>query len=279
MSRRSSAAAAALRSGSSAPPLPSSTLHADGVRRCWGSSFSTPAQRIYHDEEWGRALAPGSSRLLYKQLVLQSFQAGLSWSCIHAKAPSFSTRFEAWDYSRVARWGAGDVAAALADAGIVRNGAKVRAAVTNAAAAARLDAAAPGGFEAFVWRVCGGLPPAERTLQLASRSGTHMRATQRVDFAAADGVHPTVGVVAAVAAFKAEGFTFLGPTAMLSFIQAAGFANHHAPDCDAHAPAEAAYAAAAAAMMPPAAGKRAGAAAPAREQAPQAKRPRRSKPL
>lgn len=228
--------------------LGNATLHPDGVRRCWGEYYSkAPDQMLYHDKEWGRALPLGSGRLLFKQLVLQTFQAGLTWAIIHKKAPFFERRFCGWDYTTVARWRESDIEAALADAGIVRNLAKIRAAVTNAAVATKLDSSAPDGFEAFCWRVCGSLPHAERLLQTSSRSGTHMRATTKEDYAEADGVHPTMGVTAAVAAFKEAGFKFIGPTAMLSFVQAAGFVNHHKPDCDAFAPAEASYASCAAA--------------------------------
>ena len=230
------------------PPLSPSTVHADGVRRCWGAEFTTPAQAVYHDAEWGRALPPGSGRALFKQLLLQTNQSGLSWAIVLKKEPGFAARFAQYDYAAVAKWREADVAAALADAGIVRNELKVRAAVANAAAAAALDAAAPRGFEAFCWRTLGALPPAERLLQHASRSGSYMRATERADFETADGAHPTVGVARAVREFKAAGFKFLGPATMLSFMQAAGFVNHHKPDCAAFAAAEATYAAASAAV-------------------------------
>ena len=67
-----------------APPLDASTLHPDGVRRCWGTEFTLagPAMAHYHDGTWGRTPAPGDAKNLYKQLVLQTFQAGLSWLII-----------------------------------------------------------------------------------------------------------------------------------------------------------------------------------------------------
>ena len=228
-----------------APPLAASTLHADGMLRCWGSEFtlSGPAMSSYHDTTWGRTPAPGNAQSLYKQLVLQTFQAGLSWQIILNKEAGFAARFEQWDYARVARWTDADIAAAMADAGIVRNGAKIRAAVANAQLAVALDAQAPGGFERFCWRTCGCLPITERLLQHGSRSagGSYMRSTERTDFDTADGVHPTKGVTAAVAAFKKAGFKFMGPAATLSFMQAAGYVNHHKPDCCAFAAAEQAY--------------------------------------
>jgi DNA-3-methyladenine glycosylase I len=228
------------------PPLSPSIAHADGVRRCWGAEFSLPAMAAYHDAEWGRALPPGSGRALFRQLLLQTNQSGLSWAIILKKEPGFAARYAQYDYTAIAKWGEADIAAALADEGIVRNGLKVRAAVANAIAATALDAAEPRGFEAFCWRTLA-LPPAERLLQHASRSDSYMRGTDRTDFDTADGTHPTVGVARAVRDFKAAGFRFLGPATMLSFMQAAGFVNHHKPDCAAFAHAEASYAAAAAA--------------------------------
>lgn len=243
----------------------------DRVRRCWGDSFAapSPAMLAYHDAEWGRAtLEP---RALFRQLILQTFQCGLSWATILNKAATFEARFARYDYAAVAQWGEADIAAALADPGIVRNQAKVRAAVGNARAACALDAASPSGFAAFCWRHCFQLPREERLVQQGSRSGSHMRASERADFAAADGVHPTLGVQAAAQAFKAAGFKFLGPCAMLSFMQAVGAVNHHAPDCAAFegseaahreaAAAAAAWGAAGAAALPAAAGGAAGAGA------------------
>ena len=219
----------------------------DRVRRCWGDSFAapSPAMLAYHDAEWGRAAL--DPRALFKQLILQTFQCGLSWATILNKAATFEARFARYDYAAVAQWGEADIAAALADPGIVRNAAKVRAAVGNARAACALDAASPSGFAAFCWRHCFQLPREERLVQLGSRSGSHMRASERADFSAADGVHPTLGVQAAAQAFRAAGFKFLGPCAMLSFMQAVGAVNHHAPDCAAFESCEAAYKGAAAA--------------------------------
>ena len=232
----------------------------DRVRRCWGDSFAapSPAMLAYHDAEWGRATL--DSRALFRQLILQTFQCGLSWSTILNKAATFEARFARYDYAAVAQWGEEDIAAALADPGIVRNAAKVRAAVGNARAACALDAASPSGFAAFCWRHCFQLPREERLVQQGSRSGSHMRASERADFSAADGVHPTLGVQAATRAFRAAGFKFLGPCAMLSFMQAVGAVNHHAPDCAAFEGSEAAHREAAAAAAAAAWG--AGAAAP-----------------
>lgn len=174
--------------------------------------------------------------------MLQVFQCGLTWAMILKKLGGFEARFEGFEYKKLANWKEKEFEAAMGDPGIVRNKAKVRAAVSNAQAACALDALERDGFVKFCWRHCFILAPQERLLQMGSRSGSYMRASERIDFAEADGVHPTTGVTQAVKAFKAAGFKFLGPCAMLSFMQSVGAVNHHAPDCDAFAPSEAAYA-------------------------------------
>ena len=229
--------------------IKASSIDADGKRRCW--SAGSPAFKSYHDSVWGHSHLPGSGQLLYKQLILQTFQSGLSWSTILAKESGFFERFEQWDYSKVAKWKDTDISNALADPSIVRNSAKVRAAVANAVAATTLDKKTPFGFEKFCWANCGGFPDTERLLQHESRSGSHMRGTERVDFASADGVHPTPGVMKAVQAFKEAGFQFIGPATMLSFLQASGFVNHHKPDCSSFTAAETSYAAGLAAFRVP----------------------------
>ena len=223
-------------------PIPTSTLSTfDSVRRCWGESFvvSSPAMVHYHDTEWGRATI--DSRSLFRQLILQTFQCGLSWSTILTKFATFEKRFVNYDYQIISKWTENDILAALSDPGIIRNRAKILAAVNNAQIACELDAASPSGFAAFCYRHCFCLPHVERLLQLGSRSGSHMRNGERTDFLEADGVHPTVGIQAACKAFRIAGFKFLGPCAMLSFMQAIGAVNHHAPDCAAFLPSEVAY--------------------------------------
>jgi DNA-3-methyladenine glycosylase I len=178
---------------------------------------------------------------------------------IHKKTPFFAARFEQWDYTRVARWGRPEIEAALQDAGIVRNRLKVEAAVQNAKIAVELDEEEPNGFLAFLWRHCGSAPEcevprpvlgmhrwscdvplAQRLMQHSCGAG-HMRLNNREDHIDADGVHPTVYVSAAATAFKKRGFKFLGGTTMLSFMQAAGFVNHHKRDCVSFDECERAY--------------------------------------
>ena len=125
---------------------------ADGVARCpWGGG-DDPVYVAYHDTEWGMPVS-GESAVL-ERLTLEAFQSGLSWRTILMKREAFRSAFAGFDADAVSAFDDADVARLMADAGIVRNGAKIRAAVTNAAAtvALRVD----GGLEAFVGKLLPG---------------------------------------------------------------------------------------------------------------------------
>src|SRR4051794_27282371 len=104
--------------------------------RCWWAG-STPEYQRYHDEEWGRP--EHHDRALYEKLCLEAFQSGLSWLTILRKRESFRTAFAGFEIERVAAFGDADVARLMGDAGIVRNRAKIEAAIHNARAVAMLD--------------------------------------------------------------------------------------------------------------------------------------------
>src|ERR687892_121449 len=108
----------------------------DGRPRCsWGTS--TPDYLAYHDEEWGRPVL--DDRGVYERLCLEAFQSGLSWLTILRKRDNFRAAFANFEIEKVARFGARDVKRLMADAGIVRNRAKIDAAIANARAASELD--------------------------------------------------------------------------------------------------------------------------------------------
>jgi DNA-3-methyladenine glycosylase I len=154
----------------------------------------------YHDSEWGVPMT--DSKLLYKQIVLQSFQSGLSWSTIFKKVKGFEARFEGWDYNKVSKWTQGEIDEAVLDGNIVKNRSKIQAAVNNAKIAVELDELEKNGFMKFVWTHCGSLPEVERLLQHSTTNGSHMRSNSKEDHVLADGVHPTIGVSQAAAIFK-----------------------------------------------------------------------------
>src|SRR5688500_7699229 len=105
----------------------------DGRPRCWWS-VGTPDYVAYHDDEWGRPVR--EDRGLYEKLTLEAFQSGLSWLTILRKRENFRAAFDGFDFEKVARYGPGDVERLMNDAGIVRNRAKIEAAVVNARATA-----------------------------------------------------------------------------------------------------------------------------------------------
>ena len=176
--------------------------------RCaWARS---PLDIAYHDHEWGVPMH--DDRRLFELLLLEGAQAGLSWSTILAKRRAYQRAFAGFDPRRVARFGAADVRRLLADAGIVRNRAKVAAAIANARTFLTV-AAEHGSFAAYVWGFVGGRP----------RQG-HRRSPREVPA-------ETDESRALSADLRRRGFRFVGPTICYAFMQAAGLVNDHTVDC------------------------------------------------
>lgn len=172
----------------------------------------------YHDEEWGVPLH--DDRALFELLLLEGAQAGLSWSTILAKRDNYRRAFDGFDPARIARYGDAKVAGLLADAGIVRNRAKVAAAIGNARAF--LDLTASGGtFDAFLWQFVGGRPRQNRRRSLSDVPAR----TPESD--------------AMSAALKKRGFKFVGSTICYAFMQASGMVNDHLVGCFRHGPVRA----------------------------------------
>ena len=178
---------------------------ADGRRRCpW--ALSAPEYVAYHDEEWGRPLA--SDDAMFERMSLEGFQSGLSWLIILRKRPAFRDAFAGFSIPEVADFGTRDVERLLADAGIVRNRAKIEATISNAAAVADL----PGGLLAFV----------------SSFAPTGRRRAPRVlDELPAKTAEST----AMAKALKANGVRFVGPTTAYALMQATGMVNDHLVGC------------------------------------------------
>jgi len=158
------------------------------VKRC---SWATHEPLLsYHDKEWGTP--SHDERTLFEFLVLEGAQAGLSWETILRKRAAYQRAFARFDPKRVARFGARDVARLMADAGIVRNRAKITSAIENAKAFLAV-AEEHGSFDAYVWRFHA---PAELSRDLRKR-----------------------------------GFRFVGPTICESFMEAVGLLDHHEKGC------------------------------------------------
>jgi len=177
----------------------------DGRPRCrWVGS--APDYLAYHDEEWGRPVRDDDA--LYERLTLEAFQSGLSWLTILRKRPAFRAAFAGFVIAKVAGFGEADVARLLADAGIVRNRAKIEAALANARAAAEL----PDGLAALLWSYA---PPA--------------RAARPESFAEVPPATPESKAMAKE--LKRRGFRFVGPTTAYALMQATGMVDDHLAGC------------------------------------------------
>ncbi|MBI3942239.1 MAG: DNA-3-methyladenine glycosylase I [Chloroflexi bacterium] len=170
-----------------------------------------PLMIAYHDEEWGVPCHDDGQ--LFERLMLEGFQAGLSWSTILRKRENFRRAFDDWDPFRIAAYGPADSERLMADDGIVRNRLKIAAAVQNARAF--LDVRQEfGSFDTYAWSFTGG-GPLEQPIPLSL------------------GDIPTVTPEAQTLskALKRRGFTFVGPTICYAFMQSVGMVNDHVRDC------------------------------------------------
>ena len=181
---------------------------ADGLLRCeWAGS--DPLMIAYHDEEWG--VPCHDDRALFERLILEGFQAGLSWSTILRKRENFARAFDGFDPEIVAVYGPDDEARLLADPGIVRNRLKVAAAISNGRAfLATQDAF--GSFDAYIWRFAPS-SPRPRPRALAEIPAT----TPESDAMSKD--------------LKQRGFRFVGSTICYAFMQSAGIVDDHVVGC------------------------------------------------
>lgn len=193
----------------------SSNAPIDPRPRCgWaGADGPRPDRRMvaYHDEEWGTAVHDDVE--LFERLALESFQAGLSWSTILNKRDAFRAAFRGFDPAVVAAFGAADRARLMADAGIVRNAAKIEAAIGNARACRGLQAAF-GSFDAYL---AARLPVHVARLPRTASMGDIPASTPAADALSKD--------------LRARGFRFVGPTIVYAFMQSVGLVDDHLPTC------------------------------------------------
>lgn len=188
-------------------------LHPDGLARCpWPKQDAL--YLAYHDEEWG--VPEYDDRALFEKLVLDGFQAGLSWITILRKRENFRRAFAGFTPATIARYNARKVAALMQNEGIVRNRAKIEGAV--ASARAWLDVMEKGpGFAELLWGFVDGRPQVNRFRTIK-------------DVPAATDVSRAMSKELA-----ARGFKFCGPTITYAFMQAVGMVNDHLVDCHRHA--------------------------------------------
>lgn len=177
---------------------------ADGLARCsWG--LSTADYAAYHDTEWGRPVRTDNG--LFERLTLEAFQSGLSWLTILRKRASFRQAFAGFDIASVAAFGPLDRARLLEEAGIVRNRAKIDAAMANAKAALALDEP----LTDLVWRFAPAIHPIPATSADVPAQTNESKALARE--------------------LKAHGFVFVGPVTAYALMQAVGLVNDHLADC------------------------------------------------
>jgi DNA-3-methyladenine glycosylase I len=194
------------------PRVHTALLHADGRCRCPWAGLD-PLYVAYHDEEWG--VPEWDDRALFEKLILDGFQAGLSWITILRKRDSFRTAFDGFKPEKIVRYNAAKVEALMQNTGIVRNRAKIQA--TIALARIVLDLRKQGGLAKHLWGFIDGEP-----VQNARKSMHEIVAQTEVSAAIAKDL-------------RERGGNFVGPTIIHAFMQATGMVNDHLVDCHRHA--------------------------------------------
>ncbi|MEW6683593.1 MAG: DNA-3-methyladenine glycosylase I [Nitrospirota bacterium] len=187
-----------------------STQPSPTLTRCPWPVADDPLYIAYHDQEWGVPVR--DDRRIFEFLVLEAFQAGLSWRTILYKRKNFRKAFAGFDYRKVASFGRRDVARLLKDEGIVRNRQKIEAAITNAQRFLEVQKEY-GTFARYMWSWVNGKPIVHNLRTLKD--------------------YPTVidEAVAWSKDLKRRGFKFLGPTVVYAHMQAVGMVNDHTMDC------------------------------------------------
>lgn len=177
----------------------------NAVKRCaWAEKDAL--LRAYHDEEWG--VPEFDSRALWEKLMLDGFQAGLSWSIILRKRDAFRKAFKNFDPVRVARFGEADILRLLDDPGIVRSRAKIEATIGGARSFLAMKKEGID-FSAFVWDLAGG-----KTIRNTGAVPASTPLSEEIS-----------------KALRNRGFKFVGPVIVYAWMQAVGIVNDHAPDC------------------------------------------------
>lgn len=178
------------------------------MERC-GWAGPDQIYKDYHDTEWG--VPEYDSRALWEKLILDGFQAGLSWITILKKRDNFRAAFQGFDPDVIAQWGEPDVLRLLENKGIIRHRGKIEATITNAQAWQKIEGRE--GFDTFMWRYVDGVPLQNAWTTLA------------------DVPAKTVLTEQISKDLKKEGFKFCGPTIVYAWMQACGLINDHLVTC------------------------------------------------
>ena len=186
------------------PDLLAEAVADDRPRCAW--ALSTPDYVAYHDEEWGTVLHGDDA--LFERLCLEAFQSGLSWLTILRKRPAFRLAFDDFAIEKVAAFGDRDVERLMGDASIVRNRAKITAAIANARVAVALD----GGLDELMWSLAP-TEPRPRPMGIGDVPAVTTEST------------------AMAKELKRRGFRFFGPTTAYALMQATGMVDDHVSGC------------------------------------------------
>jgi len=188
-------------------------VKADLVRCPWPGQ--DPLYVAYHDEEWG--VPEFNDRALYEKLVLDGFQAGLSWITILRKRDNFRRAFDNFEPHKIARYSEKQIGRLLNDEGVVRSRAKIEAAIKGARLWLDIVEKEPGGFSGFIWKHVDGAPLTNRftsTAEVPAQSAMSQALAKDL---------------------KQRGFNFCGPVIVYAFAQAVGMVNDHLVNCPRHA--------------------------------------------
>ncbi len=183
------------------------------TRRCWPALNADPQMLAYHDEEWG--VPTHDDRKLHEFMVLDAFQAGLSWAIVLRKREAFRDAFENFEPARMARFTAARVEKLTRNPGIIRNRLKLKAAVTNSRLFLKTQDEF-GSFDRFIWQFTGG-----GTIQNRWKTLKQVPARTRESDRMSEALYE-------------RGFKFVGSTICYAFMQAAGMINDHLVGCDRH---------------------------------------------
>jgi DNA-3-methyladenine glycosylase I len=187
-------------------------VHDDGLTRCaWAGT--DPLYVAYHDEEWG--VPEWDSEALFEKLILDGFQAGLSWITILKKREAFRSAFDHFDAQKIARYTPRKVELLMGNAGIVRHRGKIENVITSARA--YLEIESKQGFASYIWSFVDGKP-----IQSNRRAGSEALTQSPWSTQLAKDL-------------RAKGFKFCGPTIIYAFGQAVGMVNDHVTHCHCHA--------------------------------------------
>lgn len=183
-------------------------IHPDGVLRCPWAGYD-PLYVAYHDDEWGRP--ERDSCALYEKLILDGFQAGLSWISILRRREGFRAAFEGFDPQAIARFDAARVETLMQNQAIIRNRAKIEGAIASARAYLEIEERL--GFSDYLWDFVGGAPIVNRprtTADVPTQTDISRRLSKDL---------------------KSRGFAFCGPTIVYAFMQAVGMVDDHLAEC------------------------------------------------